>query len=396
MRAVMRAVDIVAQSYLRQMSPPVYMDNSSTTAVAKEVLDEMLPFFSEDYGNPSSIHSMGDKAAKAVSFARKRIASALNCRPSEVIFTSGGTESDDLALMGTVSNTGRKKIITSSVEHSAVLETCQHLRSLGYEVVILPVDHDGKVNANDLADAIDGNTALVSVMTANNVIGTIQPIRELAKIAHDHGSLFHTDAVQAFTKTDIDVVRDGIDMLSLSGHKIHGPKGVGALYVKSGIKISPIMFGGGQERGIRSSTENVTGIAGLGKAAELAMSTMKDDVKRMEKMRNTIMNETLNIKDAYLNGPREGRICSNAHFGFRGVKGNDLVLALSKMNIMASAASACSAGSTEPSHVMTAIGRTPEEAMSSLRISLSRYTSAEDVDHLLNSLPSAVSSLRRQ
>jgi len=376
------------------MSPLVYMDNSSTTAVAKEVLDEMLPFFSEDYGNPSSIHSMGDKAAKAVSFARKRIASVLNCRPSEMIFTSGGTESDDLALIGTVANTGRKKIITSAIEHSAILETCQHLRSTGYGVVILPVDSDGRVSADDLTDAIDDDTALVSVMTANNVIGTIQPIRELAKIAHDHGSLFHTDAVQAFTRTDIDVVRDGVDLLSLSGHKIHGPKGVGALYVRNGVKISPIMFGGGQERGIRSSTENVPGIVGLGKATELAASTMNDDVKRMEKMRNTIIDETLNIGGAYLNGPREGRICSNAHFGFRGVKGNDLVLALNKMNIMVSAASACSAGSTEPSHVMTAIGRTPEEAMSSLRISLSRYTSAEDIDHLIASLPSAISSLR--
>jgi len=374
----------------------VYLDNSSTTAVAKEVLDEMLPFFSDDYGNPSSIHSMGDKAAKAISSARKRISLSLNCRPSEILFTSGGTESDDLALIGTVANTGRKKIITSSVEHSAVLETCQHLRSSGYEVRILPVDSDGRVSTDDLADAIDEDTALVSVMTANNVIGTIQPIRELAKIAKDHGSLFHTDAVQAFTKTDIDVVRDGVDMLSISGHKIHGPKGVGALYVRNGVKISPIMFGGGQERGIRSSTENVPGIVGLGKAAELAVSTMNDDVKRMEKMRNTIIDETLRIRDSYLNGPREGRICSNAHFGFRGVKGNDLVLALNKMDIMVSAASACSAGSTEPSHVMTAIGRTPEEAMSSLRISLSRYTSAEDTDHLLASLPSAVSSLRRQ
>ena len=392
----MRAVDIVAQSYQRQMSRPVYLDNSSTTAVAKEVLDEMLPFFSDDYGNPSSIHSMGDKAAKAISSARKRISLSLNCRPSEILFTSGGTESDDLALIGTVANTGRKKIITSSVEHSAVLETCQHLRSSGYEVRILPVDSDGRVSTDDLADAIDEDTALVSVMTANNVIGTIQPIRELAKIAKDHGSLFHTDAVQAFTKTDIDVVRDGVDMLSISGHKIHGPKGVGALYVRNGVKISPIMFGGGQERGIRSSTENVPGIVGLGKAAELAVSTMNDDVKRMEKMRNTIIDETLRIRDSYLNGPREGRICSNAHFGFRGVKGNDLVLALNKMDIMVSAASACSAGSTEPSHVMTAIGRTPEEAMSSLRISLSRYTSTEDIDHLLASLPSAVSSLRRQ
>jgi len=376
------------------MSRRAYFDNSSTTAVAKEVLDEMLPFFTKDYGNPSSIHSMGDAAAKAVSSARKRTASALNCRPSEIIFTSGGTESDNLALIGTVANSERKKIITSTVEHSAILETCQHLRSTGYEVVILPADREGRVSTDDLKDAIDGDTAVVSIMAANNVIGTIQPIREFARTAHDNGALFHTDAVQAFTKTDIDVVRDGIDLLSLSGHKIHGPKGVGALYVRNGVKISPMISGGGQERGLRSSTENVTGIVGLGKAAELAMATMGSDVKRMAKMRDAIIDETLKMKNSYLNGPREGRLCSNAHFGFRGVKGNDLVLALNKMDIMASAASACSAGSTEPSHVMTAIGRSAEEAMSSLRISLSRYTTQDEVDHLLSSLPSAVSSLR--
>jgi len=376
------------------MSQRAYFDNSSTTAVAKEVFDEMLPFFTKDYGNPSSIHSMGDTAAKAISSARKRTASALNCRPSEIIFTSGGTESDNLALIGTVANGDRKKIITSAIEHSAILETCQHLRSTGYEVVILPADREGRVSIDDLADVIDGDTALVSIMAANNVIGTIQPIREFARIAHDNGSLFHTDAVQAFTKTDIDVVRDGIDMLSISGHKIHGPKGVGALYVRNGVKISPVIFGGGQERGLRSSTENVPGIVGLGKAAELATATMGSDVKRMAKMRDAIIDEALKIKDSYLNGPREGRLCNNAHFGFRGIKGNDLVLSLNKMNIMASAASACSAGSTEPSHVMTAIGRSAEEAMSSLRISLSRYTTQDEVDQLLNSLPSAVSSLR--
>ena len=371
-----------------------YFDNGATTAVAKEVLDEMLPFFTKDYGNPSSIHAMGDAAAKAISAARKRTAAAMGCRPSEVIFTSSGTESDNLALNGILSGPGKKKIITSAVEHSAVLETCGRLKVLGHNVIVLPVDGEGMVSAAGLKKVIGKDTALVSVMAANNVIGTIQPIAELAEIAHKHGALFHTDAVQAFTKTDINVVRDHVDMMSASGHKIHGPKGVGALFVKNGIKLAPMMLGGGQEGGLRSSTENVPGIAGIGKAAELAMATMRDDAERMTKMRDTIIDEVLKIKGSYLNGPIENRLCNNAHFGFGGVKGSDLVLALSKLGVYASTASACSAGSTEPSHVMTAIGRSPSEALSSLRISLSRYTTQEDVDLLLTSLPKALKALK--
>jgi cysteine desulfurase len=377
-----------------EMPKIAYFDNSGTTAVAKEVLDEMLPFFREKYGNPSSIHSMGDAAATAVSAARGRLARALNCRPSEITFTSGGTESDNLALIGTIAHTGRKKVITSAVEHSAVLETCDLLRRSGYKIEILPVDGDGRVCAGDLLRAIDKDTAIVSVMAANNVIGTIQPVAELAKIARDHGALFHTDAVQAFTKMNINVAKEGIDLLSISGHKIHGPKGIGSLYVRNGVKISPVILGGGQERGMRSSTENVPGIVGLGKAAELAVMTMNADIERMLKMRNRIIDRVLTTNGSYLNGPKDGRLCNNANSGFDGAKGTDLVLALSKMNIMTSSASACSAGSTEPSHVMTAIGRSPEEAMSSLRISLSRYTTDEEVELLTDSLPKALASLR--
>jgi cysteine desulfurase len=372
------------------MLKSAYFDNSGTTAVAKEVLDEMLPFFSEKYGNPSSIHSMGDAAAMAVSDARKKVAKAIGGMPSEIVFTSGGTEADNLALTGAPS--GKKRIITSAVEHSAILETCEHMKRTGYDVQMLPVDRDGRVSADDLMNIIGRNTAIVSVMTANNVIGTIQPIAELAKIAHDHGALFHTDAVQAFTKTDINI--ENIDMLSISGHKMHGPKGIGALYVRNGVKLTPTMRGGGQEHGRRSSTENVPGIVGLGKAAELAVSTMRQDIARMTKIRDKMIDDVLRINGSYLNGPMDGRLCNNAHFGFGGIKGNDLVLALSKMNIMASAASACSAGSTEPSHVMTAIGRSPKEAMSSLRISLSRYTTDEEAEYLLASLPKALASLR--
>ncbi|MCL1904565.1 MAG: cysteine desulfurase [Methanomassiliicoccaceae archaeon] len=372
-----------------------YFDNGATTAVAKEVLDVMMPFFTADFGNPGSIHSMGTVATKAVSDARAKIATSVNCRPSEIIFTSGGTESDGLALTGAVIASGKKKIITSAVEHSAVLETCRSLKGRGYEVVILPVDGEGIVNIGELRKAIGDDTALVSVMAANNVIGTIQPIKEIAEIAKEHNALFHTDAVQAFTKKDIDVARDRVDLMSMSSHKIHGPKGVGALYVRSGVKLRPQVLGGGQEGGLRSSTENVPGIAGMGKAAELAMSSMKDDVKRMTKMRDRIIGEVLKIKGSYLNGPVKERSCSNAHFGFEGVKGNDLVLALSKMNIMVSTASACSAGSTEPSHVLTAIGRSPAEAFSSLRITLSRYTTDGEVGILLDSLPRALKAARK-
>ena len=356
------------------MTGIAYLDNGSTTAVAKEVIDEMLPYFTSEYGNPSSIHAMGDAAVKAISNARKRTSAAIGCRPSEVIFTSGGTEADNLAIFGTVLSSGKKKVITSAVEHSAILETCGRLKELGYNIVVLPVDKEGFVNIAELEKAVDNDTALVSVMAANNVIGTIQPVAEIAEIAHKHNALFHTDAVQAFTKTDIDAKRDLIDLMSISGHKIHGPKGIGALYVRSGIKMRPVMLGGGQEHGVRSSTENVPGIVGLGKAAELAMSAMRSDIKKMAKLRDVIIDGTLEIKGSYLNGPIGKRLCNNAHFGFDGLKGNDLVLSLSKMNVYVSAASACSAGSTEPSHVMTAIGRSQSEALSSLRISLSRYT----------------------
>jgi cysteine desulfurase len=372
-----------------------YFDNGSTTAVAKEVIDEMLPYFAQEYGNPSSIHSMGDAAAKAVSNARKRTASAMGCRPSETVFTSSGTEADNLAILGAAAGSGKKKVITSAIEHSAVLEACARLKDMGYAVTVIPVSGEGLVDVDEIAKAIDGDTVLVSVMAANNVIGTIQPVAEIAKVAHERGALFHTDAVQAFTKTDIDVKRDLIDLMSISGHKIHGPKGIGALYVRNGVKISPTMLGGGQEGGRRSSTETVPGMVGLGKAAESAAAAMKGDVERMGRMRDAIIDETLGIKGSYLNGSIDKRLCSNAHFGFAGVRGNDLVLALSKMGVCVSAASACSAGSTEPSHVMTAIGRSAAEAMSSLRISLSRYTTQDEVDLLLDSLPKAVASVRK-
>ena len=267
----------------------VYFDNSATTKVAPEVLESMMPFLTEEYGNPSSIHFMGDAAAAALRKARKQVADSLGSLPSEITFTSGGTESDNLAIIGSViacEDKKRKRMITSAIEHEAVLEACEELKKRGYEVTVLKVDSEGYIDPSVLDDAMGDDVCLVSIMAANNVVGTIEDIRELSKVAHEHGALFHTDAVQGYTKMKIDVKKDGIDMLSLSGHKVHAPKGIGAVYVKSGTPILPINYGGGQERGLRSSTENVPGIVGLGTAAELAMSTMDEDIRMMTKLRD--------------------------------------------------------------------------------------------------------------
>ncbi len=363
----------------------VYFDNSATTMVAPEVLDAMMPYLKEQYGNPSSVHFMGGEAAKAMNTARKQVAKSLNCLPSEIIFTSGGTESDNLALIGCATaliekNPKKKRIVTSAIEHEAVLESCEELKRRGFEIDIVKTDSEGFVDPSVLDDVMNENVAIVSIMSANNVVGTIEDIKELSKVAHEHEALFHTDAVQGFTKMKIDTKKDAIDLLSISGHKIHAPKGIGALFVKTGTPIQPINFGGGQERGLRSSTENVPGIVGLGKATELSFNTMNSDIKKMTKLRDEIIENTLKIEGAHLNGPvGEKRLCNNAHFRFDGSKGIDKVISLSKYGIAASAASACSAGSSEPSYVLTALGLSPEQCMSALRISLSRYNTEEDV-----------------
>ena len=363
----------------------VYFDNSATTRIAPEVLESMMPFLTEEYGNPSSIHYMGDAAAAALRKSRKQVADSLGCLPSEITFTSGGTESDNLALIGaaTACKDGRKRIVTSCIEHEAVLEACEELKRRGFEITVLGVDSDGYLDPSVLDDAMGDDVCMVSVMAANNVVGTIEDIAELSMVAHEHGALFHTDAVQGYTKMRIDVKRDGIDMLSLSGHKIHAPKGIGALYVKNGTPILPINFGGGQERGLRSSTENVPGIVGLGTAAQLAMSTMDDDIRMMTKLRDEIIDDMLEIDGAHLNGPTgKRRLCNNTHFRFDGSKGLDTVIRLSREGIAVSAASACSAGSSEPSYVLTSLGLSPEQCLSALRISLSRYNDEDDVAYL--------------
>lgn len=364
----------------------VYFDNSATTRMAPEVLESMMPFLTDEYGNPSSIHFMGDAASAALRKARKQVADSLGSLPSEITFTSGGTESDNLAIIGSAiacKDPSRKRIVTTAIEHEAVLEACEELKRRGYRLTVLGVDKEGYLDPSVLDDAMGDDVCLVSVMAANNVVGTIQDIRELSKVSHEHGALFHTDAVQGYTKMKIDVVKDGIDMLALSGHKIHAPKGIGALYVKSGTPILPINYGGGQERGLRSSTENVPGIVGLGTAAELAMSTMDDDVKKMTALRDEIIDDMLKIDGANLNGPTgKRRLCNNTHFRFDGAKGTDTVIRLSREGIAVSAASACSAGSTEPSYVLMALGLTPEQCTSALRISLSRYNTEDDVRYL--------------
>ena len=364
----------------------VYFDNSATTKIAPEVLDSIMPYLTQEYGNPSSIHFMGDAASAALRRARKQVADSLGCLPSEITFTSGGTESDNLALIGAATaceDKKRNRIVTTAIEHEAVLEACQELKRRGFGLTILGVDSEGYLDPSVLDDAMGDDVCLVSVMAANNVVGTIQDISELSMVAHEHGALFHTDAVQGYTKMKIHVKNDGIDMLSLSGHKVHAPKGIGALYVKNGTSILPINYGGGQERGLRSSTENVPGIVGLGTAAELSTSTMDEDIRKMTKLRDEIIDDMLKIDGAHLNGATgKRRLCNNAHFRFDGGKGIDTVIKLSKEGVAVSAASACSAGSTEPSYVLTALGLSPEQCMSALRISLSRYNTEDDVRYL--------------
>lgn len=368
----------------------VYFDNSATTMVAPEVLDAMMPFLTNEYGNPSSIHFMGDASAAALRTARKQVADTLGCLPSEITFTSGGTESDNLALIGAMTackDPKRRRIVTTCIEHEAVLEACEELKRRGYEMTVVGVDSEGFVDPSALDDAMGDDVAIVSVMSANNVVGTIEDIGELSKVAHEHGALFHTDAVQGYTKMRIDVEKDGIDMLSLSGHKIHAPKGVGALYVRSGVPILPINFGGGQERGLRSSTENVPGIVGLGKAAELAFSTFDEDIRMMTKLRDEIIDDMLALEGCHLNGPiGEKRLCNNTHFRFDGARGMDMVISLSSRGVAVSAASACSAGLSEPSYVLTSLGLSPEQCVSALRISLSRYNTEDDVAYLRESM----------
>ena len=374
----------------------VYMDNAATTPVSPAVLEKMLPYFSECYGNANSIHSTGRDARKALIAARAKVAAALNCNPEEVYFTSGGSESDNWALKG-VAFANRKKgnhIITSAIEHHAILHTCEWLEKQGFEITYVPVDADGLVNPADVEAAITDKTILVSIMAANNEIGTIQPIEEIARIAHAHHVLFHTDAVQAIGAIPVDVRAIGCDLLSLSGHKFHGPKGVGALYIRQGTRIDNLIHGGAQERGRRASTENVAGIVGLAEAIELAAANIPEKAARISALRDQLIDGLTALPYVRLNGHRTKRLPGNVNVSIRFIEGEALLLRLDLAGVAASSGSACTSGSLDPSHVLLAIGLPHEIAHGSLRLSLSDTTTQEDVDYVLSVVPGIVEYLR--
>ncbi|MEM2935016.1 MAG: cysteine desulfurase family protein, partial [Candidatus Thermoplasmatota archaeon] len=328
----------------------IYLDHASTTPVDKEVIEEMLPFFNEKFGNASSLHSWGREAKKSIEEARERVAKLINAETDRIIFTGSGTESDNLAIKGIAFSHGKGHIITSKIEHPAVLETCKYLEKKGFKVTYLPVDKYGLINIDDLKNEIRKDTILISIMHANNEIGTVEDIEEIGKIAKKNNIVFHTDAVQSVGKIEVDVKKINVDMLSLSSHKVYGPKGVGALYIGEGLKIEPILHGGGHEKGFRSSTENVAGIVGFGKACELANNRWRRDAEKMMKLRNKIIKNTLKIEEAYLTGHPEKRLPNNASFYFKGIEGESLILLLDSKGIAASTGSACSSKKLQPSH----------------------------------------------
>ena len=375
----------------------VYFDNSATTQVDPQVLAAMLPYFTEKYGNASSLHSFGAEAFTALVKARKQVADLLQAEPREIIFTSGGTESDNLALQGTafLNKHEKKRIITSVIEHPAVLNTCHYLQSCGFEVIYLPVDEDGFVAEESLKEHINRETALVSIMAASNEIGTIQPLAALAESAHDAGALFHTDAVQAVGKMPFNLHDSDIDLLSLSGHKLHAPKGIGALFLRDGVQLQPLLYGGGHERGLRSSTENIPGIVGLGQACEISRQHGAEEIAQMTAIRDFLIDTTLDsIEGAYLNGARENRLCNNANFRFDYIDGESLVLYLDMEGIAASTGSACSTGSTGPSHVLRALGLSAVQCRGSLRLSLSRFNVMPEAEYFAAVIPSVVEKVR--
>jgi cysteine desulfurase len=375
----------------------VYMDHGATTSVDPEVKEEMLKFFSEEFGNASQMYELGLNAKAAVDLARERVASLIGAeKPREIIFNSGGTEADNLALKGVLlaKKNKKKHLITSVIEHPAILRTAEFLETQGIKVTYLPVDQFGLVNPEDLKKAISKDTALVSIMHANNEIGTIEPVKELAEISHDAGALFHTDAVQTVGKIPIDVKALGIDMLSLSSHKLYGPKGVGALYKRQGIMLEPIMHGGGHELGYRSGTENVSGIVGLGKAAEVSQKKLPKEKERLTKMRDRLIDNLLKLDDTILNGHRTKRLPHNANFSFKYVEGEALIIKLGAFGIYGSTGSACSTKKLEASHVLLAIGLRHEVAHGSLRLTLGRWNTDKEIDYVLKVVPQVVKDLR--
>lgn len=375
----------------------VYLDNAATTALSPAVLEQMMPYLTIIYGNPSSLHSFGQEARKGVEHARDQVAKALNALPEEIIFTGCGTESDNTVLFGVAERYAKKgnHIITTNVEHHAILHTCEALEKRGVKVTYLPVDENGMVTAEQVEKAITDQTILVSIMFANNEVGTIMPVAEIGKVCREHGVLFHTDAVQAVGHVPVDVKAMNIDMLSLSAHKFHGPKGVGALYVKKGIRLPAYVMGGAQERNRRAGTENVAGIVGLGAAIEFAVRNLPESTARMQKLRDKLIAGIAErIPEVKLNGHPTLRLPNNVNYSIKYIEGESILLMLDMNGIAASSGSACTSGSLDPSHVLLALGLTHEVAHGSVRLTLSDETTEEDIDYVLDVLPQVAQRLR--
>lgn len=373
----------------------IYLDNAASTPVHQKVVDEMIPYFKEQYGNPSSIHKFGRTANVAIQNARKRIADLINADSKEILLTSGGTESNNTAIYGIVFQSKGKHIITSSIEHDAILEPCKRLEREGYRVSYLPVDRHGLVNVEDVRKEISQDTCLITIMFANNEVGTIQPIKEIADMARDNNIVFHTDAVQAVGKVPIDVKELGVDLLSISSHKINGPKGVGALYLRKGITISPLILGGGQENGLRSGTENVASIVGFGMACKLAKDNMSQNISYFKNLTSQLITGVLSeIPETNLNGHTEKRIPNNTHFTFLGVNGEDLIIKLDENRIAASTGSACSVRIQKASHVLRAMSFSHEQITGSLRLTVGVTNTEEEIDETVRVLKKVVRELR--
>ncbi len=376
----------------------IYMDHSATSPVDPEVFEAMKPYFTNEFGNASTLYSLGRNAKNAMEAARQEVATIIGADTKEIIFTSGGTESDNIAILGTARKLKNKgnHIITSDIEHPAVEETCKYLEKNGYKVTYLPVYEEGIVRVKDLEAAITDETILITIMHANNEIGTIQPIAEIGKIANEKGIYFHTDAVQTVGKIPVNVSEMNVDMLSLSSHKLYGPKGIGALYIKKGVRIEPLMYGGGHERGFRPGTENIPGIVGLGKACSIASQNLESNARKLTNLRDKLIDAVLEQnKDSYLNGHRTKRLPNNANFRFDAIEGESLILNLDFKGIAASTGSACSSTKLEASHVLLAIGLEKEEAHGSLRISLGIENTEEDIDYAITAIKEVVEKLRK-
>ena len=373
----------------------IYLDNAASTQIHDDVLTSMLPYLKEQYGNASSIHRYGRLSRKAIEKSRKQIASLINADPSEILITSGGTESNNTVLGGIPMKNIPSNIITSSIEHDAILEPCKKLSQHGLEIMYLPVDKFGMINPSELKNNISDNTCLVSIMFGNNEVGTVQKISEISQICHEKNILFHSDAVQAIGKIPIDVKELGIDLLSISSHKLHGPKGIGALFIKNGIQIDPIILGGGQEHGLRSGTENVANIVGFGKACEIAKNNLIENMAYVTKLRDLLIEKVLDeIPEVTLNGDSKSRLPNNAHFTFLGVNGEDLIIKLDEYGIAASTGSACSVNTQRASHVLQAMGFSHEQITGSLRLTLGIFNDEKEIEQTVDSLKKIVEELR--